>query len=172
MLSLCERINAPIKPSKVEGPSTSLTFLGIHLNTTTMEASITSDRKQALLSELLQLRYQRKCTKRALLSLIGKLSFCCKVLPAGRIFLRRLIDLSTTVKNSITISHYLPTLSLIFNGGLISSHNGQEKVSSFKPAGFPILQCSFIQMLPEPKGGVPIGPVGGCKVTGLRGNAQ
>ena len=105
MLSLCERINAPIKPSKVEGPSTSLTFLGIHLNTTTMEASITSDRKQALLSELLQLRYQRKCTKRALLSLIGKLSFCCKVLPAGRIFLRRLIDLSTTVKK---LHHHLP----------------------------------------------------------------
>ena len=63
MLSLCERINAPIKPSKVEGPSTSLTFLGIHLNTTAMEASTTSDRKQALLAELLQLRYQHKCTK-------------------------------------------------------------------------------------------------------------
>ena len=32
-----------------------------------------------------------------LLSLIGKLSFSCKVLQASRIFLRRLIDLSTTV---------------------------------------------------------------------------
>jgi len=66
MLFLCERINAPIKPSKVEGPSTSLTFLGIHLNTVTMEASITLEWKQALLFELLQLRYQCKFTKRAL----------------------------------------------------------------------------------------------------------
>jgi len=112
-----------------------------------MEASITSEWKQALLSELLQLRYQRKCTKRALLTLIGKLLFCCKVLPAGRILLQRFIDLSTTVKK---LHHHLLTLSLIFNGGLISSHNGQEKVSSFKPAGFPILQCSYIQMPPEP----------------------
>ena len=41
----------------------------------------------------------QKCVKRELLSLIGKLSFACKVVPAGRIFLRRLIDLSMTVKH-------------------------------------------------------------------------
>jgi len=97
MLTLCEKINAPIKLSKVEGPTTSLTFLGIHLNTITMEASISDDRKRALLDELRWVKQRDKCTKRELLSLIGKLSFCCKVLPAGRIFLRRMIDLSTTV---------------------------------------------------------------------------
>lgn len=37
----------------------------------------------------------KKCTKRQLFSLIGKLHFTSKVMPAGRIFLRRLIDLST-----------------------------------------------------------------------------
>ena len=37
-----------------------------------------------------------KCTKRELLFLIGKLSFACKILPASRIFLRRLIYLSTS----------------------------------------------------------------------------
>ena len=104
MLSLCDKINAPVKSSKVEGPSTTLTFLGILLDTITMEASITQDGKEALLSELLYLRHRRNCTKRALLSLIGKLSFCCKVLPAGRIFLRRLIDLSTTVSK---LHHHL-----------------------------------------------------------------
>ena len=56
MLSLCNKINAPVKSSKVEGLSTILTFLGILLDTTTMEASITQDQKQALLSELLNLR--------------------------------------------------------------------------------------------------------------------
>ena len=40
---------------------------------------------------------RRKCTKKELLSLIGKLSFICKVVRPGRIFLRRLIDISTTV---------------------------------------------------------------------------
>ena len=98
MLSLCKTLNTPIKPSKVEGPTTSLTFLGIHLDTISMEANITDERKQALLQELTLLRARHKCTKRELLSLIGKLSFSCKILPAGRIFLRRLIDLTTTVK--------------------------------------------------------------------------
>ena len=42
--------------------------------------------------------HQEETTKRELLSLIGKLYFAAKVIPAGRIFLRRLIDLSTSVK--------------------------------------------------------------------------
>ena len=81
MLSLCEKINSPVKSSKIEGPSTSLTFLGIHLDTVTMEASITAERKESLLQELRYLHSRHKCTKRQLLSSIGKLSFSCKVVP-------------------------------------------------------------------------------------------
>jgi len=89
MLTLCNKINAPVKSSKVEGPSTSLTFLGIHLNTSIVEACITQERKQTLLSELIHLRHHRNCTKQMLHSLIGKQSFTCKVLSAGRIFFMR-----------------------------------------------------------------------------------
>jgi len=52
MFTLCENINALMKLSKVEGPTTSLTYLGIHLNSIKMEASISDDRKCALLNEL------------------------------------------------------------------------------------------------------------------------
>ena len=45
-----------------------------------------------------------KCTKQQLLSLIGKLSFACKVVPAGRIFLCRMIDLSCSVSR---IHHHI-----------------------------------------------------------------
>ena len=57
MFTLCGNINALIKSSKVEGPTTSLTFLGIHLNSNTMEASFSDERKQALLSELTGMRW-------------------------------------------------------------------------------------------------------------------
>ncbi|KAL5515958.1 hypothetical protein EMCRGX_G001212 [Ephydatia muelleri] len=40
---------------------------------------------------------RRRASKRELLPFIGKLSFAAKVVPAGHLFLRRLIDLSTTV---------------------------------------------------------------------------
>ena len=41
----------PIKSSKIEGPFTSITFLGMQLNTIAMEASIIPERKEALLAE-------------------------------------------------------------------------------------------------------------------------
>jgi len=88
--------------SKVEGPTTLLTFLGIQLNTVSMEASISSEKKIQLLHWM---TCKDSCTKRELFSLIGKLSFCCKVLPAGRIFLRRMIDLSTSVQQ---LTHHIP----------------------------------------------------------------
>ena len=49
-------------------------------------------------------RTRHKCTKRELLSLIGVLPFACKVVRPGRIFLRRLIDLSMTVS---ALAHHI-----------------------------------------------------------------
>ena len=49
-------------------------------------------------------RGRRVCKKRELLSLIGLLSHACKVVRAGRSFLRRLIDLSMIPKH---IDHYV-----------------------------------------------------------------
>ena len=98
MLTLSQRINAPVKEEKVVPPSTKITFLGIVIDTVAMMASISDERKSLMLEELQSFTTRKKCTKRQLLSLIGKLSFACKVVPAGRIFLRRLIDLSITVQ--------------------------------------------------------------------------
>ena len=41
----------------------------------------------------------KKCRKRELLSLIGKLAHTCKVVPAGRSFLRRMIITAIKVKH-------------------------------------------------------------------------
>ena len=50
MLTLCQNINAPVKTLKIEGhlPQLSSTILGIDLNTVTMKASITTERKEPL----------------------------------------------------------------------------------------------------------------------------
>jgi len=90
--------------SKVVGPTTTLTFLGIQLNTVTKGTSITSKKKLDLFHELHWMTHRDSCAKKELLSLIGKLSFCCKVLSAGRMFLRRMINLSTTVKK---LNHHI-----------------------------------------------------------------
>ena len=42
--------------------------------------------------------HRRKATKRELLSLVGRLAFAARAVPAGRLFLCRLITLSTKVR--------------------------------------------------------------------------
>jgi len=97
MLSLCTTINAPVKTSKIDGPSTTLTFLGIVIDTEEMTADISPEKKADLILSLQSLRQKDKYTKHQLLFLVGKLSFACKVISADRIFLRHLIDLSCKV---------------------------------------------------------------------------
>ena len=98
MLQVCEQLGFPIAQTKIEGPTTVITFLGIHIDTIKMELRLPMEKLDDLLSLLKRWLRKRKATKRELLSLIGKLSFAAKVVPAGRIFLRRLIDLSTSAK--------------------------------------------------------------------------
>ncbi len=45
------------------------------------------------------------CTKRQLLSLVDKLAFACKVIPAGRIFLRWLLDLAHSHSTMDSLIH-------------------------------------------------------------------
>ena len=98
---LCDQLGVPLKPEKLVLPTTKMTFLGIHLDSTTQIASMPHDKMAALLTTLRQhVRFytsKQPVTKRSLLSLIGKLSFATKVIPAGRIFLRRLLDLAHLV---------------------------------------------------------------------------
>lgn len=93
VLALCHELGAPVKPEKIEGPTTFLS-LGMELVTMTMEARLPLAQKTTLLKDLRGFKGVTKCIQRELLSLIEKMSFACKVVPAGRIFLRWLIDLS------------------------------------------------------------------------------
>ena len=99
MLRVCSHLGFPIAVGKVEGLTEVITFLGIILDAAKMELRLPKDKLEALMALLGNWDVKKRTTtKRELLSLIGKLSFAAKVVPPGRIFLRRLIDLSTSVK--------------------------------------------------------------------------
>ena len=95
MQSVCEEAGLPMKPSKSVGPTTSIVFLGILIDTVEKELRLPQDKLADLQSMITQWRGRKACRKRELLSLIGSLSHACKVVRSGRTFLRRLIDLST-----------------------------------------------------------------------------
>ena len=83
MLTLCESLGAAVKPYKVIGPTTRISFLGIFIDSITWTASVSEERKEGIQQELQHMTKCHMCTKRHMLSLIGKLSFARKVFPAG-----------------------------------------------------------------------------------------
>ena len=86
------------------GPCQLITFLRIEIDSINMSLKLPSEKLSEFLLLLAHWRSKQKCTKRSLLSLIGKFSFASKVIPSGRMFIRRLIDLSTTVTK---LSHHI-----------------------------------------------------------------
>ena len=90
-------LGVPLAPNKVIGPTKCLTYLGIEIDSSAFMIRLPSEKFHELISELSSWRNRKSCTKRELLSCIGKLSFAAKVVKPGRMFLRRLITLSTSV---------------------------------------------------------------------------
>ena len=74
---------------------TVLPFLGIELDTATMELRLPADKLHSLQSLVKSWQGKKSCTK-GLLSLSGHLQHATKVVKPGRTFVRRMIDLATT----------------------------------------------------------------------------
>ena len=98
-LRLCDRLGFPIAPHKLEGPASRLSFLGILIDSENDTLSLTADKCARLRSAISEWRGRKFCRKRELLSLIGQLQHACRVVRAGRTFLRRMIDLSSTARD-------------------------------------------------------------------------
>lgn len=102
--AICKWLGIPLKRQKIEGPAMILTLLGIELDTTKSEIRLPAEKVKQLQDLLEEWRCKKRCQKRTLLSLIGKLSHACKVVVAGRIFLRRMIE---TAKSARRLSHWV-----------------------------------------------------------------
>ena len=96
---LCSELGVPLAEEKTVGPSTVITFLGIELDSVKFEARLPRDKLLKAKDSVNFWISIRSATKRNLPSLIGYLHHCCKVIVPALPFLRRLIDLSMTVKD-------------------------------------------------------------------------
>ena len=97
-ISICQRLGVKLSLNKLEGPTVSLSFLGIQLDTERLEVRLPEEKMDNLSQLLLEWRQKRNCTKRELLSLMGVLHHACQVVRPGRTFLRQMIELSKVVK--------------------------------------------------------------------------
>ena len=96
-LNFCAHIGVPIKHEKTVTATSTISFMGLELDSILMEARLPVDKlikARTLLSSFVK---SRKVTLKELQSLLGLLNFCCQVIVPGRSFLRRLIDLTIKV---------------------------------------------------------------------------
>lgn len=96
--TLAQDINLPIKEEKTVSPTTVLTFLGIEIDTVKCEVRLPEDKLTSFKEILSRFMCKRTATLQELQSLIGLLNFACAVVPPGRTFLRRIINLTRGIQ--------------------------------------------------------------------------
>ena len=98
MTRICQDLGVPLAIEKVEGPSTTLPFLGIILDTTAMEARLPQDKLERMCTSISTWLKKKKATKREILSLVGLLQHATKVVHSGRPFLSRMYATAAKVR--------------------------------------------------------------------------
>ena len=97
-------LDIPVADDKLVGPANQLPYLGIEIDTNNFTISIPHEKVNELMDQMPWWCGRRTCTLRELQSLNGKLNFFSKAVRPGRMFTRRLIDLTSTVQKP---SHYV-----------------------------------------------------------------
>ena len=87
------KLGVPLEPSKLEGPATCLSFLGIEVDSETLQLRLPSEKFHRLKEQLAEAVSKKCLPKRKLQSLTGLLQHATKVIHPGRPFLYRLYAL-------------------------------------------------------------------------------
>ena len=73
MVAVCSKVGLPVKPTKTVGPATTITFLGMELDSLKEEIRLPQEKLHALKELLQKWHTKTACRKRELLSLLGLL---------------------------------------------------------------------------------------------------
>ena len=87
---VCSHLGIPLAVEKIEGPSEILTFLGITLDTHSLEARLPPSKLQRIRNEVKVWLKKKNATKKSILSLVGLLQHATKVVKPGRTFVSRM----------------------------------------------------------------------------------
>ena len=96
----CESLGVPVAMHKTEGPASSLTFLGIIIDSVCLEQRLpqkTLERLQELVATWVHWKF---CVRKELELFIGHLSYAATVVHQGRTFLHELFRLLAVAKSS------------------------------------------------------------------------
>lgn len=96
--TLTSALNIPLNRKKTVPPTTCVTVHGYEVDTIAMQIRLPPDKLETAKVELSKLLVCKKATLHDIQSIVGFLNFTCAVIPMGRPFLRRLINLTCGVR--------------------------------------------------------------------------
>ena len=118
LMQLCDDLGVPLALEKVEGPSTTISFLGIQLDMVRMEIRLPEEKLSRIKETLSAWLQKKKATKREILSLVGLLQHATKVVRCGRTFVGRMYATAAKVKKL----HFFARLNREFRSDLMWWH--------------------------------------------------
>ena len=92
LINLLLYLGFELNYAKLVAPTTDLTFLGVRINSLTMELALPPPKLNEIRCLVATFLNKRHATRRQLQSLAGKLNFAARVVRGGRVFLRRILD--------------------------------------------------------------------------------
>ena len=95
---MCQGLGVPIAPEKTEGPTKSLFFLGLQIDSVAQTVTIPLEKLMEIREKIETVMHMKKVSLKQLQSLIGSLNFACRAIAPGRAFLRRLIGSTISLK--------------------------------------------------------------------------
>lgn len=142
LLQIFSCLQVPIAHAKTEGPAHRVTFLGITLDSIRMEASLSGEKLtscRAAISHALSVGYLSRVE---LQSLLGRFNFASRIMPQGRAFTSRLLQLLPSAPDQSSIVHLDSHASadLAMWSLFLSSWNG---ISLFVPSWAPSYPTVF-----------------------------
>lgn len=114
LLGVFSRLGLPVAMEKLEGPTTSLDFLGFTIDSQSMMVQLPPKKLTELTVLLQQWRGRKSCTRRELESLAGKLAHAAKVVQPGKTFMGRIFQLLGGVRQA----HHRVRLNLSFRSDI------------------------------------------------------
>ena len=97
-MQVLKNLGIPVATHKTEGPSCIVTFLGILIDTQSLQLRLPPEKLGRLQSLVQSWQRKRACCRKELESLLGHLSHAASVVRPGRTFLRQLFSLLHIVK--------------------------------------------------------------------------
>ena len=88
-----QRLGLPVAENKLEGPQCCISFLGLKLDSRTLEIHLPHQKLSELQALSQSWLSRHSCTKQDLESLIRKLAHASTVVSPGKTFMRRMFEL-------------------------------------------------------------------------------